>query len=55
MIYLVTCHTSGCENENIGIEVIDPAPTVTCGPCGVEITDKVQVNPEPTPKATKGK
>jgi hypothetical protein len=44
MSYIVTCHTTGCENENIGIEVIDPAPNVYCGPCGVEITDKQQVN-----------
>lgn len=55
MIYIVTCHTSGCENENIGIQFIDPADVVICGCCGIEITDKVQVNPEPAPKATKGK
>ncbi len=56
MIYIVTCHTTGCENENIGIEFVDPADTVICGPCGQEITDKVEVVPEaPAPKATKGK
>jgi hypothetical protein len=44
MNYIVTCHTSGCVNENIGIDFIDPAPVVTCGPCGVEITDKVVVD-----------
>jgi hypothetical protein len=42
MNYLVTCHTSGCENENIEIEFLDPLPTVICGPCGNEITDKVE-------------
>jgi hypothetical protein len=56
MTYIVICHTAGCENENIGIEFVDPAPTVICGVCGVEITDKVEVAPEaPAPKATKGK
>jgi len=44
MIYIVTCHTDGCENAEIGIEVIDPAPNVYCGPCTIEITDKQQVN-----------
>jgi hypothetical protein len=44
MTYLVTCHTTGCENENISIELIDPEPTVICGACGQEITDKQQVN-----------
>ena len=43
MIYIVTCHTDGCENNGIGIEIIDPADTVICGACGVEITDKVLV------------
>lgn len=47
MTYICTCHTKGCENENIGIEIVDPADTVLCGPCGVEITDKVEVVPEP--------
>lgn len=51
MIYLVTCHTVGCENENISIEIVDPANTVICGVCGVEITDKVEVVPEPATKA----
>ena len=38
----VTCHTSGCGNKNISIEILDPEPTVICGVCGVEITDKVE-------------
>ena len=42
MIWIVTCHTTECTNSEIGIEFIDPAPTVFCGPCGTEITDKVQ-------------
>jgi hypothetical protein len=46
MTYIVTCHTTACENENIGIEFIDPEPTVICGPCGQEITDKVEVTPK---------
>jgi hypothetical protein len=43
MTYICTCHTTGCENENIGIEILDPSPNVVCGPCGIEITDKVEV------------
>jgi ribosomal protein S27E len=42
----VTCHTTGCENENIGIEFVDPSDTVICGPCGVVITDKVEQSTE---------
>ena len=54
MIYIVTCHTKGCSNDGIGIEVINPEPTVICGGCGQEITDKVEVVPEATaPKTTK--
>ena len=44
MIYICTCHTEGCENNGIGIEIVDPADTVICGPCGQEITDKVEVS-----------
>jgi hypothetical protein len=51
MNYLCTCHTENCENNGIGIEIFDPAETVICGPCGVEITDKVETKPKP--KATK--
>jgi hypothetical protein len=50
MTYIVTCHTKGCSNDGIGIEVINPEPTVICGGCGVVITDKVEVTPEPAPK-----
>ncbi|CAB4168367.1 hypothetical protein UFOVP1654_10 [uncultured Caudovirales phage] len=53
MLYIVTCRTPNCENENLGIEIMDPEPTVICGACGIEITDKVQVNPEPVAKAKK--
>jgi hypothetical protein len=42
MILLVTCHTENCTNGEIGIKIIDPAETVVCGPCGNEITDKVE-------------
>jgi len=47
----VTCKTDKCENSNIGIELEDPEATVICGPCGQEITDKVETKPKP--KATK--
>ena len=51
MIFICTCHTLGCFNDGIGIEILDPSPTVICGVCGVEITDKVEVVPEaPAPK-----
>jgi hypothetical protein len=53
MVFIVTCHTPNCENDNIGIEVINPEPTVICGACGVEITDKVEVQEEATKKASK--
>ena len=43
MTYICTCHTDGCENNGIGIEILDPADMVICGPCGQEITDKVLV------------
>jgi hypothetical protein len=42
----VTCHTEKCSNDGIGIEVVNPEPTVICGGCGIEITDKVEVTEE---------
>jgi hypothetical protein len=44
MIYTVTCHIEKCENQGIGIELVDPADVVVCGPCGQEITDKVALD-----------
>lgn len=44
MIINVTCHTENCENADIIIPFEDPAETVICGPCGQEITDKVEVD-----------
>ena len=41
---VVTCRTAGCENKDIALTVNVPNeadPRVVCGPCGVEITDKV--------------
>lgn len=43
MIIKGTCHTENCENAEITIEFVDPAPTIICGPCAIEITDKVEV------------
>lgn len=45
----VTCHTEGCENLDIVIEIssYDAVPHVICGPCAQEITDVVV---KPTPK-----
>lgn len=46
-----TCHTSGCTNEGIALEVIavvtgpdgNPiTPNIQCGVCGQPITDAVQ-------------
>lgn len=41
----VTCHTEGCENENITIEISTPEsePIILCGPCCIEITDIVPI------------
>lgn len=44
MIVNVTCHTDNCENSGVSIPFENPADLVICGPCGVEITDKVEVN-----------
>ena len=48
MTYIVTCNTNECENSGIGIQVVNPEPTVICGACSVEITDKVNLNTETT-------
>lgn len=39
MKHIVTCHTAGCANEEVGVELIDPAQVVLCGPCQQIITD----------------
>jgi hypothetical protein len=44
MNYIVTCQTENCNSNGIAIEVINPEPTVICGACGQEITDKQPVN-----------
>jgi len=44
VIINLTCHTDGCENQSIAIPFEDPADLCFCGPCGMEITDKVQVD-----------
>ena len=33
------CHTEGCGNAGIGMQVPDDAEAVVCGPCGQPITD----------------
>lgn len=41
---IVTCKTEGCGNKDIALKVNvpnEPDPRVVCGPCGVDITDKV--------------
>lgn len=45
----VACHTEGCENAEIVIEIpsYDEVPIVICGACSNSITD---VKPKPTPK-----
>lgn len=37
---VVTCHTAGCENEDIQLPVLVYGPVV-CGPCGRMIADVV--------------
>jgi hypothetical protein len=44
MIINFTCHTENCMNKDIAIPLEDPADLCICGPCGMEITDKVQVD-----------
>jgi hypothetical protein len=40
----VTCHTDGCENCNIAIEIVTyEGYTVICGPCEQPITDISEV------------
>jgi len=39
---IVICHTTDCENCDVPIKVVDALPTVICGGCNVEITDKVK-------------
>ena len=56
---VATCHTAGCENDGIPVDVGDLTytdeetgeeypMTVVCGPCGNPITD-VSEAPEPGP------
>lgn len=42
--YIATCHTPGCGNNGVPIEVgwddaWGPGPNVSCGVCGEPITD----------------
>jgi hypothetical protein len=54
--YLATCHTAGCENEGIALDILAAAvgPVVLCGPCMAVIEDVVafpegEPLPDPTP------
>ena len=40
--YFLTCHTEGCENAEIAIELATDADNFQCGPCGQPITDVVE-------------
>lgn len=35
----LTCHTEGCENEDIAIPVVGPVECAVCGACDADITD----------------
>jgi hypothetical protein len=39
--FIVTCHTDGCQNEDIPITISADAenPKIVCGPCAHFITD----------------
>ena len=38
--YDITCHTEGCENDNVTIHGQGPAITeFMCGPCGQMVSD----------------
>ena len=43
----VTCRVTGCVNEDSTIPIIATAtnPFIVCGPCGVQITDIVKIEP----------
>lgn len=47
--FIVTCHTDGCMNAEIPIDIVteDAEPIVICGVCSVTITDIVA---KPAPK-----
>lgn len=50
----VICHTDGCENFDILIEVVTyQGYTVICGPCGQPITDITPVIIKETTTRTK--
>ena len=40
------CHTEGCGNAGLGIQIPVDAGTVVCGPCGQPITDLTETPPE---------
>ena len=40
-IIILTCHTEGCCNEGIAIELVSEATQGMCGGCHTEITDIV--------------
>lgn len=44
--FMVTCHTEGCTNAEITLELLALAdsPSVMCGVCAQPITDVVAVN-----------
>lgn len=47
---VITCHTRGCENDGIPIELQAPEDsTFVCGPCEQPITDVVPAETEPAP------
>lgn len=41
----LTCHTDGCENSGVPIDLVVPESTesFSCGPCATQITDATQV------------
>jgi hypothetical protein len=60
---IATCHTAGCENDGVPIDVGDltiegmfgePPTTasVSCGPCGQPITDVTEDAPPDVPDNT---
>ena len=56
-MFMVTCRTEGCENQDVPIEIsstsinpitgeVIPVVRVQCGPCGHAITDVVPPLPD---------
>jgi predicted RNA-binding Zn-ribbon protein involved in translation (DUF1610 family) len=42
--YVLTCEIDGCVNNGVPIELETESTNISCGPCGEEISNKVEVD-----------